>query len=258
MTEMVQLVRGLIKGQDAFLRKMQRNSSLAENVTFNWLMTYAGRDGMTFAIALVTGLLPDSRNRAVVISQLEAMAAYFVQADTDKDRKPAASVFEKQLRRVLRRDLKGTSDDDIEALVESASTLTSPPYKRFSDAATPRKQAGRAPGWHATAVAQQSHSPVQAPAPMYYQQPQPVAFASPTQPACPPGYKLTAIAPASASATPPGGGRAPPRGIASTKPTEVFPPSHFVRPCAYCSHANHTGDHCWSTYPTLRALNGRS
>ena len=202
-------------------------------------------------------LADDARgHRAVVLGQLEALMAFFVQADIDKDRKHAGASCEKQLRRLMRH-VKGLDEYVLEGISDRSQILLAPPYKRFTDPRPvrpppqPRGGAG-----HAQQHAQQQHAQQQ-PSPVYYQQvaQQPV-YASQTQaqPQCPPGYQLTAIAPATGS--PPGGGRAPPRGIAITKPTEVFPAAHFTRPCTYCAHNGHAGDNCWKTYPELRSASG--
>jgi hypothetical protein len=201
----------------------------------------------------------DDVQREIVLGQMEALSEFFVKADMDKDRKSAALTFEKQLKKVCRLELRGMDDFAIEDISERVQLLLNPAaaYKKFTErAATP----ARAP----RAAAQHPVTPTRHPGPAYYQQAPAQAY-SPAPAACPPGYQLTPIAAPLpvAQATiapqpyaPPGGGRPLPRGIASTKPGEIFPPAHFTRPCTYCSHAGHAGDSCWKTYPELRALNG--
>ena len=192
----------------------------------------------------------DEGKRATALGLLEALSAFFVAADAAKDRKHASTTCEKQMRRLMRTMKDHLDDFDIDRISDSAMNLLSPPHKRFSEQAKARPT----PAPMYAQLAEQ-------PAPIYYQQhhqlPPVYAARSPQmasypQPACPPGYQLAAP-----SAGPPGGGRLPSRGIAATKPLEVFPPGHFIRPCAYCAHAGHAGDHCWKTYPELRALNGQ-
>lgn len=211
---------------------------------FDWLATQHG-----FSLDLCP---IDNVNRSVIVGQLGAMQSFLVQADTDKDRRAAAAIFHKQWRKTCKLELRGLDDFAIEAVTESAQKLLLPPYKRFLE----KKEPARAPYRAAVAALQQPVAvapPQPAQQPVYYQQAQPVQYA-PGGPACPPGFQLTAIA-AAKPVVPPGGGRPPSRGIASTKPGETFPTSHFVRPCAYCQHAGHAGDTCWKTYPELRALN---
>jgi hypothetical protein len=196
----------------------------------------------------------DDGLRSVVLEVMDLLATFFVQADEDKDRRPAAATFEKKFKRLARGSLKEVDDAIIEALLDQIQIVLNPPYQKYKEKP---KAASRTP----TRVA----------SPTYYHQPQQAMYASPTrpheqqamyaspsQPACPPGFQLTAIAAAPARASPPGGGRPiqPSCGIAATKPGEIFPSSHFTRPCTYCAHAGHAGDTCWKTYPELRQLNG--
>ena len=287
----------------SFQREAQRPPGKSE---YNWLLTFTGCDSMEFAMTVVSTLiegmralvraqrffflvhvlfwfvlhdsnilfstphtnlsLADSGMRSVVLAQLEAMRAFFMQADLDKDRKAACGTFEKQLKRLFRAELKDLPDESTDAIFDRAQFLLCPPHKRFAE------KSATTPGRHSRAAvaAQLPAAPTPAPAPIFYPQaqqpyqpipppyqpPQQPVYASPSQPACPPGYQLTPVS-TSAPSPPPGGGRPPPRGIAATKPGEVFPPTHFTRPCHYCSHAGHAGDNCWKTYPELRALNGR-
>jgi hypothetical protein len=288
-SEVAQMIRHMFKEQGKYIQaslKQREPHRSGESGGFAWMLTYAARDCLDFAVTLITTLLDgpsrprflslgccaffflcffsvffffppcmvalacaDDENRAVVVGQLEAMTKFFIQSDLDRDRKHAAITFAKQLKRVLRLELKGLDEFASDAISERAQNLVDPPYKRFSERA-------RQPQARSTPSAQPQRGPALAPAP-YYQQPQQQLYASPSRPACPPGFQLTPISPASAApAAPPGGGRPPSRGIAATKPGESFPASHFSRPCTYCSHAGHAGDTCWKTYPELRALNG--
>ena len=194
----------------------------------------------------------DDEARSAVVKQREAMVKFLVRADSAKERKVAAAAFEKQLQKALRGELSNLDDCASDAIVERSQLLLLPPYKKFEKeikAAQAKSSAARA----AAASAQQP-MPTTPTQPVYYQQPQQQVFASPGQLVCPPGFQLTSIA--SPTPAPPGGGRVLSRGIAATMPGEVFPPAHFTRPCTYCKHENHTGDHCWKTYPDLRKLNG--
>jgi len=146
----------------------------------------------------------------------------FLKADKEKDEKVAGVAFLKQMKRLSK--TAGASEEDMETIMETASKLVLPPYKKFSDVVTataskrtpakqrPSSHSGYAGAWGS---AQAQVSPPQVPA----------------------GYQLTPIS-QSGSSSP---NTATHRGISTLRPTEVFQSIHFTRPCTYCTHAVHSG-----------------
>jgi len=157
-------------------------------------------------------------------SALQLMITFLLKADKEKDRRTAGAAFLKQLKRWSK--TAGAGEEVLETIMEAASKLVTPPYKKYADMAAaadapkrpppkrPSPYSGYPGGW---VPAQAQVSPNQVPA----------------------GYQLTPIA----QSRPPPPNPSPPRGvgISSLRPTEVFQAIHFSRPCTYCTHANHAG-----------------
>jgi len=164
----------------------------------------------------------DEDIRDSIQSSLQLVITFLLKSDKEKDRKVAGAAFLKQIKRLSK--TAGAGEDDLEAIMEAANKLVEPPYKKFTDMVsasatkrTPAKQrsspySGYAGAWGA-------------------------AQGQASSPQVPAGYQLTPIT----QSRSPSPTAVTQRGISSLRPTEVFPPIHFTRPCTYCSHAGHSG-----------------
>jgi len=157
-----------------------------------------------------------------VQSAFQLVVTFLLKADKEKDRKVAGVAFLKQMKRLSK--TAGASEEDVETIMETASKLVLPPYKKFSDMVTataskrtPAKQRSSAHLAYAGAWGS--------------------AQAQVSSPQVPAGYQLTPI---SQLRSPPSNAVTQ-RGISALRPTEVFQSIHFTRPCTYCTHAGHSG-----------------
>ena len=125
------------------------------------------------------------------------------------------------------------------------------PYGGGGNAPQPAYAAAPQPAY--AAAPQPAYAAV--PQPTYVAAPQP-AYAVVPQPtyAAPPGFQLVPCASGGPPPTAPGQ-RKVSVGKSQQDPTKTYRTAHYVKPCVYCGSTYHGGDHCWKTYPELRALN---